>query len=107
MSKAQFAYRRTILPSKCPGWDSNPHLARRKQEALPIELRGHKRCRCEKFADPSHRHYIIKSFGRTMAKPETEKKAPKEFEDHEPGPIRDEVMAALVKAAKPVKKPVQ
>jgi hypothetical protein len=34
-----------------------------------------------------------------------EKKAPKELEDHEPGATRDEVMAALGKTAKPVKKP--
>ena len=33
------------------------------------------------------------------------KKAPKKLEDHDPGATKDEVMAALGKAAKPVKKP--
>ena len=33
------------------------------------------------------------------------KKAPKKLEDHEPGAPREEVMAALGKAVKPVKKP--
>lgn len=37
----------------------------------------------------------------------TEKKAPKKLEDHEPGATREEVMTALGKAAKPVKKPSQ
>ena len=35
------------------------------------------------------------------------KKAPKKLEDHEPGATKDDVMAALGKAAKPVKKPAQ
>ena len=33
------------------------------------------------------------------------KKAPKKLENYEPGTTKEEVMAALGKAAKPVKKP--
>ena len=32
---------------------------------------------------------------------------PKRLEDHEPGATKKQVLAALVKAAKPVKKPVR
>jgi hypothetical protein len=40
-----------------------------------------------------------------MAKPKEGKPIRRELEDHEPGAPREEVMAALCKATKPVKKP--
>ena len=40
-----------------------------------------------------------------MTAAEEKKKAPEKLEDHEPGATREEVMAALGKTAKPVKKP--
>ena len=35
------------------------------------------------------------------------KPQPKKLEDHEPGASRDEVMMAMEKAAKPIKKPAK
>ena len=40
-----------------------------------------------------------------MAKPKEGEPKRRELEDHEPGAPKEEVMAALGKAAKPVKKP--
>ena len=40
-----------------------------------------------------------------MGDTKQKKPGPKRLEDYEPGATRDKVMAALVKAAKPIKKP--